>query len=164
MRLLIMGPPGAGKGTQATAVALHYRVPAISSGAIFRDNIDRRTPLGLKVEALIAVGDFVPDVITSSLVFARLLEPDCATGWLLDGYPRTLGQVEALERRRFVGAEAQVAVDGGEARVHVRDPGTGRRVAGRHDHLQIRMAGAQPEQLGPGVARRPCDPHPLHGW
>ncbi len=97
MRLLITGPPGAGKGTQATAVAKRYHIPAVSSGEIFRDNIKRHTPLGDRVVEIIGRGDFVPDVVTTSLVFQRLMEPDCAFGWLLDGYPRTLGQVEALD-------------------------------------------------------------------
>ena len=97
MRLLITGPPGAGKGTQASALAERYAIPAISSGDIFRDNIKRHTPLGDRVVEIIARGDFVPDVLTTSLVFQRISEPDCWRGWLLDGYPRTLGQVEALD-------------------------------------------------------------------
>ncbi len=97
MRMLITGPPGAGKGTQATGVAQRYGVPAISSGDIFRDNIKRHTPLGERVVEIIGRGDFVPDVLTTSLVFQRISEPDCWRGWLLDGYPRTLGQVEALD-------------------------------------------------------------------
>lgn len=92
-----MGPPGAGKGTQATGIAAHYGIPAISSGDLFRDNIRRQTDLGRRISALIAGGDYVPDVLTSSLVFRRLLEPDCGNGWLLDGYPRTVGQVAALD-------------------------------------------------------------------
>lgn len=92
-----MGPPGAGKGTQATAVAQRYGVPAISSGDIFRHNIKRHTPLGDRVVEIIGRGDFVPDVLTTSLIFSRIAEPDCWKGWLLDGYPRTLGQVEALD-------------------------------------------------------------------
>ncbi|WP_232548972.1 adenylate kinase [Propioniciclava soli] len=97
MRLLITGPPGAGKGTQAASIAVRHQIPAVSSGDIFRDNIKRRTPLGERVVEIIERGDFVPDVITSSLVMQRLCEPDCWRGWLLDGYPRTLGQVEALD-------------------------------------------------------------------
>ncbi|WP_040157822.1 adenylate kinase [Nigerium massiliense] len=108
MRMLIMGPPGAGKGTQAGSVAAHYHVPTISSGEIFRDNIKRGTPLGRKVDELIAAGDFVPDVLTTSLVFSRLLWPDCDDGWLLDGYPRTAAQVEALD---IVLRERGVAID-----------------------------------------------------
>lgn len=92
-----MGPPGAGKGTQASGIAQRYSIPAISSGDIFRDNIKRRTPLGERVVEIIGRGDFVPDVLTTSLVFQRINEPDCWRGWLLDGYPRTAGQVEALD-------------------------------------------------------------------
>ena len=97
MRLLIMGPPGVGKGTQASAVAAHYEIPWISSGDIFRDNIKRHTPMGERVVDIIGRGDFVPDVVTTGLVFQRLLAPDCRNGWLLDGYPRTPAQVEALD-------------------------------------------------------------------
>ena len=97
MRMLITGPPGAGKGTQASGVAQRFGVPAISSGDIFRDNIKRHTPMGERVVEIIGRGDFVPDVLTTSLVFQRIAEPDCWRGWLLDGYPRTLGQVEALD-------------------------------------------------------------------
>ncbi len=97
MRLLITGPPGAGKGTQAEGIARRYEVPAISSGDLFRDNIKRRTPLGDRIVEIIGRGDFVPDVITTSLIFQRISEADCWRGWLLDGYPRTLGQVEALD-------------------------------------------------------------------
>ncbi len=92
-----MGPPGAGKGTQAVGVAAHYHVPAISSGSLFRENINMQTDLGQRVEALIARGEFVPDVLTTSMVFRRIIMPDCADGWLLDGYPRTLNQVVALD-------------------------------------------------------------------
>lgn len=97
MRLLITGPPGAGKGTQASGIAERYGIPTISSGDLFRDNISRHTPVGERVEQIIGRGDFVPDVLTTSLVFQRITEPDCWRGWVLDGYPRTLGQVEALD-------------------------------------------------------------------
>ncbi|MEL4358160.1 MULTISPECIES: adenylate kinase [unclassified Luteococcus] len=97
MRMLIMGAPGAGKGTQAKLIANHYRIPAVSTGAIFRANIAAKTPLGQRVDQLISGGEFVPDVITTAVVAKRLLEPDAANGWLLDGYPRTTEQVEALD-------------------------------------------------------------------
>ncbi|MGO4958284.1 adenylate kinase [Luteococcus sp. Sow4_B9] len=97
MRLLIMGAPGAGKGTQAKLIANHYRIPAISTGAIFRANIAAKTPLGVRVQQLISAGEFVPDVITTAVVAKRLLENDAQDGWLLDGYPRTTDQVEALD-------------------------------------------------------------------
>lgn len=97
MRLLIMGPPGVGKGTQAVGIAAHYQVPAISTGDIFRANVKNRTELGQQVEQIMASGGYVPDEITNAIVANRLTEPDAATGWLLDGYPRTVGQVGALD-------------------------------------------------------------------
>lgn len=98
MRLLIMGAPGAGKGTQASALADAYGVPAISTGDIFRDHIRRRTDLGIKVKALIDAGEYVPDQVTEGIVASRLSEPDCAGGFLLDGFPRTMHQVHFLDR------------------------------------------------------------------
>lgn len=98
MRLLIMGAPGAGKGTQAAALAGQYGVPAISTGDIFRDNIKRETPLGLKVKSIIDAGEYVPDEVTEDIVASRLSEPDCADGFLLDGFPRTMHQVHFLDK------------------------------------------------------------------
>jgi len=97
MRLLIMGPPGAGKGTQAKKIAEHYAIPAISTGDIFRANVSQGTPLGLKVKQIMADGGYVGDDITNEIVTNRLLEDDTNGGWLLDGYPRTLQQVEHLD-------------------------------------------------------------------
>ena len=99
MRLLIMGPPGAGKGTQAGSIADHYGIVTISTGQLFRDNIQLGTPLGKQIEALIAGGNLVPDEVTNQMVFQRLASPDVKKrgGFLLDGYPRTLEQVEALD-------------------------------------------------------------------
>ena len=97
MRLLIMGPPGAGKGTQAKKIAEHYGIPAISTGDIFRANVAEGTPLGLRVKAIMAEGGYVGDDITNEIVVNRLSQPDAADGWLLDGYPRTLQQVETLD-------------------------------------------------------------------
>jgi len=97
MRLLIMGPPGAGKGTQAKTISRHYGIPAISTGDIFRANVSAGTPLGLQVKAIMAQGGYVGDDITNEIVANRLTEADTADGWLLDGYPRTLPQVEALD-------------------------------------------------------------------
>ena len=97
MRLLIMGPPGVGKGTQATGIAAHFQVPAISTGDIFRTNVRNQTPLGLQVAEIMASGGYVPDEVTDAIVRDRLAEPDAAEGWLLDGYPRTIGQVAALD-------------------------------------------------------------------
>ena len=98
MKLLIMGAPGAGKGTQATALAERYGVPAISTGDIFRYNIKNQTPLGVKVKAIIDAGEYVPDDVTEEIVASRLAEPDCEPGFLLDGFPRTMHQVHFLDR------------------------------------------------------------------
>ena len=97
MRLLILGPPGAGKGTQAARIAEHFGIPPISTGDIFRANIKNETPLGLEVKSILAAGGYVSDDITNAIVESRLAEADCEPGFLLDGYPRTLGQVDALD-------------------------------------------------------------------
>lgn len=97
MRLLIMGPPGAGKGTQAKGIAERYGIPAISTGDIFRANVKNKTPLGLEVDRIMKSGGYVGDDITNQIVADRLAEPDATDGFLLDGYPRTLAQVEALD-------------------------------------------------------------------
>jgi adenylate kinase len=97
MRLILMGPPGAGKGTQARFVAEHFGIPAISTGDIFRANVSRGTPLGKKAQEFMDAGEYVPDEITNLMVRARIDEPDAAPGFLLDGYPRTLAQVEELD-------------------------------------------------------------------
>ncbi|MHA6512375.1 adenylate kinase [Tessaracoccus sp. Z1128] len=98
MRLLIMGAPGAGKGTQATALAERYGVPAISTGDIFRHHIKTQTPLGIKVKEIIDAGEYVPDDVTEEIVADRLGDADCEPGFLLDGFPRTMHQVYFLDR------------------------------------------------------------------
>lgn len=95
-RLLIVGPPGAGKGTQAARIAEHFGIPTISTGDIFRKNIADGTELGTQVKAIVDAGDYVPDSLTNALVTDRLNEADAAGGFLLDGYPRTTDQVRYL--------------------------------------------------------------------
>ncbi|AKT51300.1 adenylate kinase [Arsenicicoccus sp. oral taxon 190] len=97
MQLIIMGPPGAGKGTQAAKIADRLGIPAISTGDIFRANIKNGTELGLRVKEITAAGQYVPDEITNAIVEDRLAQDDCEPGFLLDGYPRTVGQVAALD-------------------------------------------------------------------
>lgn len=97
-RLLIVGPPGSGKGTQAVALGERFGIPDISTGDIFRHHITTETPLGLQVKAIVSAGDYVPDELTNAIVTERLGEPDARNGFLLDGYPRTLEQVGYLDR------------------------------------------------------------------
>ncbi|QNO37801.1 adenylate kinase [Protaetiibacter sp. SSC-01] len=97
VRLLIVGPPGAGKGTQAARIAEHFGIPTISTGDIFRANIKNGTELGKRVKAIVDAGDYVPDSLTNELVTDRLSEADATTGFLLDGYPRTPDQVRYLD-------------------------------------------------------------------
>jgi adenylate kinase len=92
-----MGPPGAGKGTQARFVADHFGVPAISTGDIFRANVSQGTPLGVEAKRYMDAGDLVPDEVTIAMVRDRLAEDDASPGFLLDGYPRTLAQVTELD-------------------------------------------------------------------
>lgn len=96
-RLLIVGPPGAGKGTQAERISARYGIPTISTGEIFRTNIKNETELGVQVKAIVDAGDYVPDSLTNALVTDRLQEADCESGFLLDGYPRTTEQVRYLD-------------------------------------------------------------------
>ena len=95
MILVLFGPPGVGKGTQAERIALHYSVPAISTGVIFR-NLDPKSGLGKIVLPLIDRGEYVPDEMVVSIVRERILRDDCANGFLLDGFPRTIPQADAL--------------------------------------------------------------------
>jgi adenylate kinase len=97
MRLILMGAPGAGKGTQAALLAEHFAIPAVSTGDIFRANVSHRTALGVEAKRYMDAGEYVPDAVTTRMVRSRLEEADAALGFLLDGYPRTLAQVEALD-------------------------------------------------------------------
>lgn len=97
MNFIFLGPPGAGKGTLAKQVSETYQIPHISTGDIFRANIKNQTPLGVKVKAIIDAGGLVSDDITCELVKNRLAEADAKNGYILDGFPRTIVQAEALE-------------------------------------------------------------------
>ncbi|MBP5751331.1 MAG: adenylate kinase [Treponema sp.] len=98
MNFIFLGPPGAGKGTLAGQVAEEYGIPHISTGDIFRANIKNKTPLGVKVKAVIDAGGLVSDEDTCALVEDRLKQDDCKKGFILDGFPRTIPQAEALEK------------------------------------------------------------------
>lgn len=97
MRLVLMGPPGAGKGTQAVGLAARLGIPHISTGDIFRANVTEGTPLGIEAKRYMDAGEYVPDGVTNAMVRDRLSQDDCRPGFLLDGYPRTLEQVGELD-------------------------------------------------------------------
>lgn len=97
MRLLFIGPPGAGKGTQAGRVAKRLGIPHVSTGEMFRDHVARDTELGRKVEAIMAAGDYVPDEVTVAMLSERIAQNDAADGYILDGFPRTVAQVASLD-------------------------------------------------------------------
>ncbi len=97
MKLVLLGPPGAGKGTQAVKIAEKYQIPHISTGDIFRANVKQGTPLGVKAKAYMDKGELVPDELVVALVEDRLGQPDCKDGFLLDGFPRTVFQAEKLD-------------------------------------------------------------------
>ncbi|QIS17778.1 adenylate kinase [Nocardia terpenica] len=98
MRLVLLGPPGAGKGTQAELLSDKLGVPHISTGNLFRANIDQQTPLGREAQKYLDAGNLVPSDVTNRMVESRIAEPDAANGFVLDGYPRTVDQAEALEK------------------------------------------------------------------
>ena len=98
MKIIMLGAPGAGKGTQAKMIAAKYGIPHISTGDIFRANIKAQTPLGVKVKAIIDSGSLVSDELTFELVKDRLAQDDCKNGYILDGFPRTIPQAEMLEK------------------------------------------------------------------
>jgi len=97
VKIVLLGPPGAGKGTQAKSISNRYSIPHISTGDIFRKNISENTPLGVEAKSYMDNGQLVPDEVTINMVKERLKEDDCKNGYLLDGFPRTVSQAEALE-------------------------------------------------------------------
>ena len=116
MRLVLVGPPGAGKGTQAQFLAAHYSIPHISTGDIFRANLKASTPLGLQAKGYMDAGQLVPDEVTNEMVKDRLTHGDTANGFLLDGFPRNTVQAEVLraflaEKRTPLDAVLELAID-----------------------------------------------------
>lgn len=98
MRIVLVGPPGAGKGTQAERLAKHFQIPRLTTGDLFRQAIQNQTPLGKKVKTILDQGSLVPDEITLALMEERMVNPDCQKGFILDGFPRTLGQALGFEK------------------------------------------------------------------
>ena len=98
MNVILLGAPGAGKGTQASKIVDNYGLPHISTGDIFRENIKNQTPIGLLAKSYIDKGQLVPDDVTCKIVEDRISREDCANGYMLDGFPRTIAQAEALDK------------------------------------------------------------------
>lgn len=124
LKVVFLGPPGAGKGTQASRVSEKLGVPHISTGDIFRKEIHDKTPLGVEAKRYIDAGGLVPDSVTIEMVRQRLLREDCREGWLLDGFPRTTAQAEALDS--FGGPDRVIDIAVPDERLMARL--TGRRV------------------------------------
>ena len=127
LNIILMGPPGAGKGTQAVKLEQEYKLPHISTGDMFREETSSGSALGNQVKAIIERGDLVPDELTVAIVKARLSKDDCAKGYILDGFPRTLPQAEALEKMgREIGREVSLVINIGAP-----DEELVRRISGR---------------------------------
>ncbi len=127
LNIILMGPPGAGKGTQATKIEDAFHLPHISTGDMFREAISQGTELGKKAKAIIESGGLVPDEITIGLVKERLAKDDCAKGYLLDGFPRTIAQAEALTKMGpEINRSVTLVVD-----ISVPDDELTKRIAGR---------------------------------
>jgi len=119
MRLILVGPPGAGKGTQAVALAAHYKIPHISTGDIFRANLKNGTELGEKAQSFMDRGELVPDSVTNEMVKDRLGNSDVINGFLLDGFPRNTNQAEVLdailiEKKMTLDAALELSIDNSE--------------------------------------------------
>ena len=127
MKVILLGAPGAGKGTQAVRLAKRYKIPHISTGDIFRSNIKERTPIGIVAKSYIDKGQLVPDEVTIQIVRERLEKDDCKNGYLLDGFPRTVSQAEALDG--FSEVDSVVNIDVPLHKLMRRI--TGRRVCGK---------------------------------
>jgi adenylate kinase len=163
VRVVLLGPPGAGKGTQAQIVAGELGVPAISTGDIFRANVSGQTELGQKAKAYMDAGDLVPDEITVAMVRGRLDEPDAKAGFLLDGFPRTVEQAERLrdslaEQGHVLDRVLELVVDEEELV---------RRLSGRRMLVDGKMV--QREDDKPETVRHRLEVHreqtaPLSGW
>lgn len=109
MQIILMGPPGAGKGTQAEQLIEYFKIPHISTGDMFRAAIKQQTPLGLKAKEYMDAGGLVPDEVTIGIVADRLTQADCQNGFLLDGFPRTAAQADALAK---ILSDRNIALDG----------------------------------------------------
>ncbi|MCI0457165.1 MAG: adenylate kinase [Gemmataceae bacterium] len=162
MRAVLMGPPGAGKGTQARRLAAAWRVPHVSTGDLLREAVARKSPLGRKVESTLAEGKLVSDALMAELVEERLGREDCRRGFILDGYPRTQRQAEdldALLSRSATSLERVILLDVPDEEVVLRL--SGRRICSSCQAVWPRAAGSEGpqtcERCGGSLARRPDD-------
>ena len=159
MRVVLLGPPGAGKGTQATGIEERYNIVHISTGDIFRKNVKEGTPLGKQAKAYMDKGELVPDELVIALVEDRLKQDDCANGYLLDGFPRTVFQAEAMEK---LGIDVDKVVDIQVGRDVLITRATGRRVCkncGETYHISFRPTKVEGvcDKCGGEVAHRADD-------
>jgi adenylate kinase len=148
MKIIMLGAPGAGKGTQAEKIAEKYQIPHISTGDIFRANISEGTALGKKAEVFIDQGLLVPDELVVDLVVDRIHQPDCVKGYVLDGFPRTIPQARYLDKAlKEMGTDVKWAID-----IHVSDENIIRRMSGRraclHCGATYHVEHAAPEKEG----------------
>ena len=158
MRLVFLGPPGAGKGTIAKLAKDYYGIPHISTGDLFRENIKNETELGLHVKSILASGGLVPDSVTIEMVRNRLAEPDCKKGFILDGFPRTIPQADALAEMTVIDA----VVDFQLSRVEVVKRLSGRRLCpstGRSYHIIYNppKVEGKDDETGEDLIQRPDD-------
>ncbi len=159
MKVVLLGPPGAGKGTQASGIVEKYHIVHISTGDIFRKNVKEGTPLGQQAKAYMEKGELVPDDLVIALVEDRLKQEDCKNGFLLDGFPRTIYQAEAMER---LGIDVDKVVDIEVGRDTLIGRATGRRVCkqcGETYHVSFRPAKAEGvcDKCGGQVVQRADD-------
>jgi adenylate kinase len=158
MRMILVGPPGAGKGTQAAKLIATYRIPHISSGDMLREAVKEGTALGIKADGFMKSGQLVPDDVVIGMILERIAKPDCAKGFMLDGFPRTLPQAEALDvamRAAGVVLEAVVLIEIPDQMVI--DRLSGRRtdpVTGTIYHL---LFNPPPADLAPRLVQRKDD-------
>lgn len=144
MKLILLGAPGAGKGTQADILSKKLNIPTISTGNILRAAIKQQTPIGLQAEAYMKAGKLVPDDVIIGIIHERIEEPDCANGYILDGVPRTIAQAEALEKAEIVFDDV-VSIEISDEEIVARM--TGRRVC-EHCGASYHLVAVPPKQDG----------------
>jgi adenylate kinase len=156
MKIILLGAPGAGKGTQAKRLAEKYNIPHISTGDIFRANIKNATPIGKVAKSYIDKGQLVPDEVTVEIVKQRLLEDDCQNGYLLDGFPRNVFQAEELDKFSNVEKVVDISVDFSKLLARI----TGRRVClacGESYHVSTLNGETQCAKCGDTLIQRADD-------